>query len=88
MNEIPIEIIGPVIAQLGIGSIFLWLYLKERSERIDSISKKDEVHEKVLDAFKENTKVTEQMKATIASNTESNKRLSDLVYDVLKDGKK
>lgn len=91
------EILKAAIPSLGFSAVFLyllnkvWEYHKEKmSEKEKSLEKKDEqikaLGDKVLIAFNENTKVIEQMKATIRENTVASKNLSDVVVSTLKKG--
>lgn len=91
------ELLKTVIPSLGFSAVFLyllnklWEYHKEKMKVKDaSIATKDEqikeMTDKVLVAFNQNTKVVEQMKATIRENTEVSKNLSDVVVSTLKKG--
>ena len=86
--ELPQEAILTIVGQLGIGAIFLWLYLAEKKDRQSAESKKDSINGAVLEAFKQNTAMTEKTKASVDSNTETLKSLSQLVYDVLREKNK
>lgn len=86
MTELPPELLA-ILGNLGIGAIFFWTYLNEKKERQELAKKKDELSEKLLEAYNKSTSISEKMTATIDNNTEAVKSLSTLVYDVLKDRK-
>lgn len=86
--ELPQESLITIIGQLGIGAIFLWLYLAEKKDRQSAETKKDSINDGVLEAFKQNAIITEKTKSSIDANTETLKSLSQMVYDVLREKNK
>lgn len=86
--ELPQESLIAIVGQLGIGAIFLWLYLAEKKDRQGAESKKDSINGEVLQAFKQNTSITEKTKASLDANTETLKSLSQMVYDVIREKNK
>lgn len=73
-----------VLTQLGIGVIFLWLYWEERKERKQTNKEKDDLNEKVLEAFNKNSLSIERMNKSIDKNIEATSNLSDIVVAALK----
>ena len=65
--------------------VSLWFYTARTLERKDK--EINELNNKVLDAFQAHTKIMEQMKTTISTNTDLTKTLSDRIFLVLTDKK-
>lgn len=84
MENLPTEVLAAV-ANLGVGAIFLWLFILERKSSQEARDKKDELHDKVLEAFNRNTEVNAKTNQAMENNTEATKTLSDLVYELLKE---
>lgn len=84
MDQIPAELIG-AIGNLGIGGLFLWLFFIERKNTKEVNQQKEDLHNKVLEAFNRNTEVSAETNAQLERNAEASKTLSELVYEVLKE---
>lgn len=83
--SIPKELI-PVIGNLGVGAIFLWLYLEERKDKKAVHKHKDELNGKVLTAFENNAKTSEKLNGTIKENikvTKQSHTLTEKVFEEL-----
>jgi hypothetical protein len=73
----------PVAGNIGLAIIFLWQWNEARKERIQAEKSKDELNNKVLRAFEENTRVNTEVKAALRENATASASLSQLVHDVL-----
>lgn len=94
MEIFKVELLGPVITQLGIGGIFLYLFIKEREygrtaaeAKEQRIKEKDEnirqMTQQVFDVVQKNTEVNTELKNVVQNNTEMVQSLTERVYDVL-----
>lgn len=70
-----LDLIATAISQLGVGGIFVYLYLRKDNQQ-------KEMTDKVLEAFKENTKVQEGVRGSIVNNTKAIEGLNDLTQKV------
>lgn len=73
------QIVAPVLSQLGLSAVFLWLFVRKDKTL-------DEKNQQVLEAFKENTKVQAELMGAIRANTEvtnKNVTVTDKIYDAL-----
>lgn len=66
------EFIAPVASQLGLSLVFLWMYQNERKYN-------KEKEEKILEAFKEQSKANQQLSGAIEKNTTA----TDKIFEVL-----
>lgn len=79
MDLLTPQILAPVISQLGLSVVFLWLFVRKDK-------KLEEKNDQVLQAFQENTKVQENLMNAIKANTDiTNKNITvtDKIYDAL-----
>lgn len=79
-----VEAMLAVIAQVGIGGIFLWLYLKKDKAH-------DNLQEKLLDSFTKQTEVNAELSNVISNNTkvaEKTLTVTEKVHEELLKGKK
>lgn len=66
------EVIAPVATQLGLSIVFIYMYVTERRYN-------KEKEEKVLEAFKEQSKTNQQLSGAIEKNTTA----TDKIFEVL-----
>jgi len=75
----PIELVATAIANLGVGGIFAWLYIRKDKD-------KDDLVKKLLDSYNENTRVQSDVKNAIKNNTQTireQKTLTQKIYEEL-----
>lgn len=90
MESIGIDLIATAIAQLGIGGIFAWLFIRKDREK-DELSKrkdqeKSDLVTQLITSYNENTKVQEGVKSSIEANTQAirdHKTLTEKIYEEL-----
>jgi hypothetical protein len=96
------DFLGQVIPQVGMGSIFLYLFIKKSQEYREDIKAKDceakevlgkkekrieDLSDKFTEIIKENTRVVEGVKNAIDNNTKVIETLTERVYDTLRGSK-
>lgn len=72
METVGVNTLLNLFSNLGIAGIFLYLFMNERKS---NEKKSDEL----LDAYKENTRIQQQ----VANNIEKNTTITDKVYEIL-----
>lgn len=85
--ELSPDILIPAITQLGIGGIFLYLFIKKDRQLEEITGKKDsqmkEKNDQVLRAFEANTETMSNVKNALENNTKATETLSQRIYDVI-----
>jgi hypothetical protein len=78
MPDVTIEVLITAIAQIGIGGIFVWLYInKDRQHQ--------ELQDKVLEVFNKQTEMNGELKSVIQKNTEVSDKTLTLTEQVYKE---
>lgn len=90
MEGLSINLIASALAQLGVGGIFAWLFIRKDKEKDDLAKRKDaektELVNKLIESYNENTKVQEGVKSSLEANTQvirDNKTLTEKIYEEL-----
>lgn len=86
------DILVPAVTQLGIGGIFLYLFIKKDKQLEEVTSRKDlqikNKNDKVLEAFNANTQSMGDIKNAVENNTKATEMLSQRIYDIIVKEKK
>jgi len=94
METVNLDVLAPIIAQLGVASIFVWLWIKKDREKDELATRKDAEKDALvstlIESYNANTRVQSEVKSSILSNTEamkSNRTLTEKIYEeLLKNG--
>ena len=76
--------ITTLISQLGVGAIFVWIWTRERTDHKETMKRKDDLTDKVLQVFQENVKVTEGLKNSLEGNTKVVESLTQKIDNIVR----
>ena len=76
--------ITTLISQLGVGAIFVWIWTRERSDHKETLKKKDDLTDKVLQVFQDNVKATEGLKNSLEGNTKVVDTLTQKIDNIVR----
>ena len=93
MQGVDLSLIFDTFGTLGVGGIFLYLYFTERNQNRETMSLKDSqllkkdskievIYDKVLEAFKDNTRVITDLRHSIDRNTEATKEQGVIIDSI------
>jgi hypothetical protein len=88
MNPADTGTLFDIITQVGLGGIFLYLFIKVRNEYREDIAKKDDVikeqSNKLIQVIEKNTEVITNNTATVQANTKATDKLTTSVDAILR----